>query len=73
MDKRNNNAPLEETTMRLDRRKVLKGLARTAVSAAAIRAHDFGARGVQVRLVAGGDLEDGGFDLNEALLGEKAP
>ena len=40
---------------------------------AAIGPHDLGPGGVQMGLVARGDLEDGGFDLNEALFGEKAP
>jgi hypothetical protein len=41
--------------------------------AGAILPHDLGPRGVQMGLVAGGDLENGGFHLDEALFGEKAP
>ena len=40
---------------------------------AAIGPDDLGPGGVQMGLVARGDLEDGGFDLDKALLGEKAP
>ena len=40
---------------------------------AAVRADQLGGKGVQVRLVAGRDLQDGGIDLDEALAVEPAP
>jgi len=40
---------------------------------AAVGSHDLGPGGMQMGFVARRDLENGGFDLDEALLGEKSP
>lgn len=48
-----------------------RGRPQIARGPAAVGPHDLRPRSVQMGLIPRGDLEDGGFDLDEALLGEK--
>jgi branched-chain amino acid transport system substrate-binding protein len=70
-DKANNNARLEETMMRLDRRKVLKGLAGTAVGAGAIRAPAVHAQSAPLKIglltVKTGPLAQGGIQMEQGV------